>query len=821
MSMTLNETAASDRRPTLTGVRLLRDAIVSLSVLALAMALQSVATYLAYADGAGLLATLVPAIATLLVLAAIFIVQQDKPSAGIGLALSALAVSLLFATIQFADVGLLAAIIYALVAAVLVANALPPRHRTVALGAALLVALVMLLLELLWPWDRRLVLQGQLAILMWLSMVVPLLTVALNLRHFRRYTLETKLITAFLLVALLPLAILVLVNNLSTRQALIDNANERLLAAARQTAVTLDDFFDGQLNAIRNEASVLQETGYFEMDPEQRIGSQAESESIALLKTYRDKNPLNISSYAVLDPTGNVILEYPLLGQRVPEGERPYFTVPLNSGQPHASEVEFTPVVGGPFLYFSTPIRDSADNIVGVLRARYKASILQQIIARSTGLVGGQSFAVLFDENNLHLAHGSAPDEILTLVDELPADEVAALQADLRLPNLPPEGFTGDLDDLAQNLNAQRAPDAPADRVFVATDVATGERLDQIAVTEMQSQPWLVAFFQPQDVFLQPAENQTQTAIVLAILVSAGVAALAVALSRLLTDPIARLEAAAGRIAQGNLSVRAEVVSEDEIGELARTFNLMADQLQATLAGLEQRVADRTQALATSTEVGRRLSTILDQDTLVREVVDQVQRAFNYYHAHIYLYDASGEWLNMVGGTGQAGQTMLESGHRIARGRGLVGRAAQQNAVVLVPDVAKDPDWLPNPLLPETRSEVAVPISIGDQVLGVLDVQDDEVNGLQQQDADLLLSIANQVAIALQNAGSVQQLQRQAQHRARINEINRKIQSAPDVDSAMQIAVRELGRAVGARYTRVWLGEADGASNGAPSDREE
>ncbi len=297
------------------------------------------------------------------------------------------------------------------------------------------------------------------------------------------------------------------------------------------------------------------------------------------------------------------------------------------------------------------------------------------------------------------------------------------------------------------------------------------------------------------------ARNRFYTKIVIAAIIL-GIFTISTVTYLNVLKPIDTLTASAEKIAKGDYEHRTYIQSNDEFKRLGEAFNTMTEQLHDLVSSLNEKVEERTQALKTSVEISHRLSTILDLDRLVKEVVEELVASFHYYYAHIYLFDKEKELLVMKGGTGYVGQAMLAQGFSIPKGQGLIGRAAQKNEVVLVGDVLNNEDWVSYDLLPDTRSEIAVPIAIGDEVLGVFDVQHNTLNGITEQDANLLHSIANQVAIAVKNAQAYTEAQEQAKRETQITAINQKLQRATTIEDVLKTAVNELGTIIDAKQAQ-------------------
>jgi GAF domain-containing protein/HAMP domain-containing protein len=224
-------------------------------------------------------------------------------------------------------------------------------------------------------------------------------------------------------------------------------------------------------------------------------------------------------------------------------------------------------------------------------------------------------------------------------------------------------------------------------------------------------------------------------------------------------------------------------------------------------------VEKRARQLAAVAEVSTVSSKELDIDNMLRSVVQLTQRQFGLYHAHIFLYDEKIEELKIAACGWKEGDEHAGTHETVSipinQEQSLVARAAQTRQAVVINDVHNEPGWLPNPLLPDTASELVVPLIIGDQILGVLDVQSDRLNAFSEEDANIQTTLASQVAIAIQNARSFAQAQKQAERETMLNVIGQKIRAATTVDAVLQIAARELGHALGAPLTIAQLGLKD------------
>jgi len=237
--------------------------------------------------------------------------------------------------------------------------------------------------------------------------------------------------------------------------------------------------------------------------------------------------------------------------------------------------------------------------------------------------------------------------------------------------------------------------------------------------------------------------------------------------TRSIANPLAELAGTATRVAAGNLELAARVVRDDEVGAVARAFNSMTAQLRELIGGLEQRVTERTQALAyrnvqlgTAAQVAEAAGSILDPGDLERQVVALIAERFDYYYVGLFLVDESGEWTGEPGrwavlraGTGEAGQRMLGLGHRLeVGGISMIGGCVAEGQARIALDVGEGAVRFDNPLLPETRSEMALPLIARGRVIGALSVQSEREAAFGDEDVNILQTMVAQVANAISNA---------------------------------------------------------------------
>ncbi len=230
--------------------------------------------------------------------------------------------------------------------------------------------------------------------------------------------------------------------------------------------------------------------------------------------------------------------------------------------------------------------------------------------------------------------------------------------------------------------------------------------------------------------------------------------------TRRVITPILGVQQGAQFIGDGHLDYRLEVKTKDELADVGRVFNSMAAQLQDLVGGLEQRVAERTAdlerrsvQLEAAAQVAREAAAIRDVVELLDATVRLISNRFGFYHAGVFLLDETGEYAVLRAASSEGGQRMLARRHKLKVGEvGIVGYAAGTGEPRIALDVGADAVYFDNPDLPHTRSEMALPLKVREQTIGVLDVQSEEAAAFSDEDVAALQTLADQVALAIENA---------------------------------------------------------------------
>jgi len=224
-------------------------------------------------------------------------------------------------------------------------------------------------------------------------------------------------------------------------------------------------------------------------------------------------------------------------------------------------------------------------------------------------------------------------------------------------------------------------------------------------------------------------------------------------INKTITQNILRLTETAQEIQSGNLNARSQVVSGDELGRLATTLNSMTEQIQSFVTTLEARVDARTRDLELAAEVSQAAATIINTDDLLPQVSELTKNTFNLYHVSVYVFDKTDQNLHLESGSGREGELMKQEDTQFTLNDiGAVAQAGRERKTILQNDTRSQDNVYSNPLLPETRSEVALPMVVGNTLIGVLNLHSEEVNHFTAEDLRVQQTLADRIGVSIRNA---------------------------------------------------------------------
>ncbi len=743
---------------------------------------------------------------------------NQKRVLGVGFLVTGLITAFISIPFSFTNIAISVAITLGFGTWLISVLCLESRPQFIVTLIGIICALAVLLVDFLAPFPRIFLPATNIATIFIGTGLIALL-LFLFILSFRAFQITTKLIVITVTIILFATTIPTLIVTQSTRNALVESTQTEIELRGQSVAAKIESQFTGHIGQLETLVSnqiilnfinadtagfddlvnkqdrniaiverVLEERNRiwinladdFTLEQHFLFFSRLRNPTADILRNFTSQSSAT-QEIIIVNKFGSVVAmggKTDALQYRYNDTDWWNFIQASNGRKVYIGSPQPSQMGGGLSIPIAVPILDLNNNLIGTIYTTYSTSALILALGEDQETEIETNFAMVIDQQRmLPLVRGQG-----VLVQN------SFNQAEI--DNL-----------LEMNFVERQAQEET--NIFTAVPLNVYPDPQTDATTN--SNQWSVLVSRPLAAVEQVIREQQLTQTILGVLLALLGVFLARFISLAVSSPITNLANVANELESGNLDARATVESADEVGRLSIAFNQMADQSQRLINELEDRVTERTQALEASFGVSHSLSRITNTQDLLRTVIDQLQSVFEYYHVHIYALNEENTKLKMMAGSGEVGKLLREENHIISIESGLVGRAASENKYILASDVSETPQWLPNPHLPDTKSELAVPMSLGDEVLGVIDIQDNKVNRLTTEDATLLSSIASQLAIGIRNAQQYQAEKERANRELLLNEVREKILRTRDVDSAMKTAVREISQMLGNKNTAIYL----------------